>query len=114
MPSETNEPSVAINVFYNDRRLLALNSYDAKDVYGNKDLIEGKESVQKAMEIGLKLNALPEPYKTFYARRCLNEIAKQLGTVLDFPNANNNNNNNNDEEMKLLSNDDEFMKAFAY
>jgi len=116
LPSETNEPSVAINVFYNDRRLLALNSYDAKDVYGNKDLIEGKESVQKAMEIGLKLNALPEPYKTFYARRCLNEIAKQLGTVLDFPNANNNNNNNNnnDEEMKLLSNDDEFMKAFAY
>ena len=92
LPCEDEEcltPSVAINVFYNDARLLkgevAGMEYDARDVYGNKDIVVGRESIKKASEIGAKLDALPEPYRTFYARRCLNEIAQQLGTVLKIP-----------------------------
>jgi tRNA wybutosine-synthesizing protein 5 len=84
LPSETNEPSVAVNVFYNDERLKP-EDYDAKDVYGNKDLVVAKDAMKKASELGANLNSLPEPYKTFYARRCLNEIAAQLGMFLDIP-----------------------------
>ena len=84
LPSETNEPSVAVNVFYNDERLKP-EDYDAKDVYGNKDLVVAKDAMKKSSELGANLNSLPEPYKTFYARRCLNEIAAQLGMFLDIP-----------------------------
>jgi len=81
LPSETNEPSVAVNVFYNRVDI----DYDAKDVYGNKDLVKGKDAMQKASELGAMLNTLPPPYRTFYARRCLNEIAAQLNMYLRIP-----------------------------
>lgn len=81
LPSETNEPSVAVNVFYNRVDI----DYDGKDVYGNKDPVKGKDAMQKASELGAMLNTLPPPYKTFYARRCLNEIAAQLDMYLRIP-----------------------------
>ena len=81
LPSETNEPSVAVNVFYNRVDI----DYDGKDVYGNKDPVKGKDAMQKASELGAMLNTLPPPYKTFYARRCLNEIAAQLNMYLRIP-----------------------------
>ena len=81
LPSETNEPSVAVNVFYNRVDI----DYDGKDVYGNKDPVKGKDAMQKASELGAMLNTLPLPYRTFYARRCLNEIAAQLDMYLRIP-----------------------------
>ena len=84
LPSETNEPSVAVNEFFNDADLEA-QDYDAKDVYGNKDLVKGKKALQNASEIGAMLSTLPSQYQEFYARRCLNEIAAQLGMHLNVP-----------------------------
>jgi hypothetical protein len=84
LPSETNEPSVAVNEFFNDADLEA-QDYDAKDVYGNKDLVKGKKALQNASEIGAMLSTLPSQYQEFYARRCLNEIAAQLGMHLHVP-----------------------------
>jgi tRNA wybutosine-synthesizing protein 5 len=74
--AEDSEPSVAVNVFW---RSLTDDEYDAKDIYGNKDLRAGKDAVDSARRAGEGLRHLPEPYKTFYLRRATRALAEQAG-----------------------------------
>ena len=74
--AEDDEPSVAVNVFW---RSLADDEYDAKDIYGNKDLCAGKDAIELARRAGEGLRHLPEPYKTFYLRRASRALAEQAG-----------------------------------
>ena len=70
-------PSVAVNVFW--RSLSDKSAYDAKDIYGNKDMCAGKEACELATRAGDALRTLPEPYKSFYARRAVKMFANQVG-----------------------------------
>nr|CAB3267408.1 tRNA wybutosine-synthesizing protein 5-like [Phallusia mammillata] len=65
------EFGIAVNVFW---RELDESYYDAKDVYGNKDLVPAARSmdiVNRALKV---LDALPGPYKDFYARKIIAHI----------------------------------------
>ena len=65
---------IAVNVFW---RHLKAGQYDAKDVYGNKDLIPAQHAMQ-AMDRALKhLNTLPAEYKDFYARRMIQTLQQK-------------------------------------
>ena len=70
------EASVAVNVFWRD---LTNDEYDAKDIYGNKDIVSGKEACELALRAGDAIKELPEPYKSFYARRAIRALANQIG-----------------------------------
>ena len=70
------EASVAVNVFWRD---LTNDEYDAKDIYGNKDIVSGKEACELALRAGDAMKELPEPYKSFYARRAIRALANQVG-----------------------------------
>jgi tRNA wybutosine-synthesizing protein 5 len=74
--SAGTEASVAVNVFWRD---LANDEYDAKDIYGNKDIVSGKEACELALRAGDAIKELPEPYKSFYARRAIRALANQIG-----------------------------------
>ena len=68
--------SVAVNVFWrgHDERL-----YNAKDIYGNKDLPVADTAMAAASKIGKQLKTLPEPFRTFYARRAAAELLACAG-----------------------------------
>ena len=75
--ADEGTPSVAVNVFW--RSLDDKRAYDAKDIYGNKDMCAGKEACELAIRAGDALRAVPEPYKSFYARRAVKMFANQVG-----------------------------------
>ena len=59
---------VAVNVFW---RHLNKEMYDAKDTYGNKDLVPATRAMQIVDRSIKALEELPEDYRDFYARRII-------------------------------------------
>lgn len=80
--SDDGSPSVAVNVFWRDQALVKRNEYDAKDIYGNKEMSSGKEACELAARAGEALRDLREPFKSFYARRAVRLLAAQVGVRL--------------------------------
>lgn len=58
--------SVAVNVFW---RGLDAAEYNAKDIYGNKDLRAAERAIAAAEKAAALVSHLPEPYRSFYAHR---------------------------------------------
>ena len=63
--------SVAVNVFWRGH---AAALYNPKDIYGNKDLPAADVAMAAATKAGQQLNGLPEPFRTFYARRAAAQL----------------------------------------
>jgi len=74
--TECGGASVAVNVFW---RRLSVDEYESKDIYGNKDVVSGTEACDLALRAGDAIKDLPEPYKSFYARRAIRALAHQIG-----------------------------------
>jgi tRNA wybutosine-synthesizing protein 5 len=81
--------SCSINLFWRD---LAVEQYEAKDLYGNRDLMIGKNIVAAATNLKQLLDSttLPSKYKDFYRNKALTIIQEQSNTQ---DNSNNNNDN---------------------
>ncbi|GFH29715.1 uncharacterized protein HaLaN_28426 [Haematococcus lacustris] len=45
--------------------------YEAKDLYGNRDLVQANIAIAAAREAAAKLAHLPEPYRSFYTQRVI-------------------------------------------
>lgn len=63
--------SVAVNVFWRGH---AAALYNPKDIYGNKDLPAADAAMATATKAGEQLKSLPEPFRTFYARRAAAQL----------------------------------------
>jgi hypothetical protein len=72
--------SVAVNVFF---RTFEPSAYNPSDIYGNKDLVAGKEACDLASRAGSALDELPEPFRSFYARRAVKALANQLAVRIN-------------------------------
>ena len=59
---------VSVNVFW---RALSEGAYTSGDVYGNKDLMAGVESMRRAEEAVRQLQELPTVYRDFYIDRAV-------------------------------------------
>jgi tRNA wybutosine-synthesizing protein 5 len=71
---------VAINVFWKN---LDPDLYDAKDPYGNKDLLPAAKSLRMLDNVIKQLETLPAEYRDFYARQLISRIeAKCLNESL--------------------------------
>ena len=71
--SELDGPTVSINSFF---RHLPDDSYERKDLYGNRDLVEANvadAAIGKAIE---SLNTLPDHYKEFYKSRAISRMKR--------------------------------------
>ena len=73
-------PSVAVNTFWRSTALATFGEYDAKDIYGNKELNSGKEACDLALRAGEALRHLPFRIKCFYARRAIKLLANQTSS----------------------------------
>lgn len=65
------ESGVAVNVFW---KHLNDSEYDSTDTYGNKDLVSAARAdtvLDRALRL---LDAVPDDYRDFYARRMINKI----------------------------------------
>jgi tRNA wybutosine-synthesizing protein 5 len=71
---------VAVNVFF---RTFEPSAYNPSDIYGNKDLVAGKEACDLASRAGSALDELPEPFRSFYARRAVKALANQLAVRIN-------------------------------
>jgi tRNA wybutosine-synthesizing protein 5 len=71
------DAGVAVNVFW---RHLEANQYDRTDTYGNKDLVVAARAAQGVDRAVKLLDALPDEYRDFYARKLIARI--QLKTCL--------------------------------
>ncbi|KAF7488584.1 tRNA wybutosine-synthesizing protein 5 [Sarcoptes scabiei] len=70
------EFSIGINMFWKD---FSLNKfYDLTDVYGNKDLIPGKNSLNSLKRILTDLNRLPKKYRNFYVHLMISVLRREL------------------------------------
>jgi hypothetical protein len=78
--SRTSPLSVAVNVFWRCEGTHEL--HDAGDAYGNKDPPAARRAGDLAALAGDAIDALPEPHRTFYARRAVQRLAAQLGMEL--------------------------------
>lgn len=70
--------SVAVNVFW---RGLPAAEYSAKDVYGNKDLPTAQRACEAARKAAAHLAHLPEPYRSFYARKAAMALQEACGAA---------------------------------
>jgi len=68
---------VAVNVFWKN---LDHNLYDKNDFYGNKDLLPAAKALQGVENAVKLLSTLPDQYKDFYLRRCMNSMGKHLNS----------------------------------
>jgi hypothetical protein len=64
---------ISLNLFW---RELPLGLYQAKDLYGNKDLVAGVHVLQAAADIARELENIPKQYAEFYARRAVEVIRR--------------------------------------
>ena len=71
--------SIAVNVFW---RCLPAEEHDPRDLFGNKDPPAARRASELAARAGLSIAHLPEPHRTFYARRAVQRFAAQLGMEL--------------------------------
>ncbi|XP_054277778.1 tRNA wybutosine-synthesizing protein 5-like [Macrosteles quadrilineatus] len=69
---------VAVNVFWKN---LDHSLYEKNDFYGNKDLVPAAKAFQNVENAVKLLSLLPEQYKDFYLRRCMNNMCKHLNTT---------------------------------
>ena len=77
---ESGDMSIAVNVFW---RCLPEQEHDAGDLYGNKDPPAARLASELAARAGEAISHLPEPHKSFYARRTITRLAEQLGMRLE-------------------------------
>ena len=70
------EFSVGINVFW---RGAPNGLYNGKDIYGNKDLPQACAAIARAGKVGQDLSRLPEPFRSFYARRAAAQLLAEAG-----------------------------------
>jgi tRNA wybutosine-synthesizing protein 5 len=75
---EGSGPSIAVNAFWRPARVPETES-DPGDVFGNKDPPASRRAAELAARAGSALANLPEPHRTFYARRAIEAFAAQLG-----------------------------------
>lgn len=78
---EFGDMSIAVNVFW---RCLPEQDHDAGDLYGNKDPPAARQASELAARAGAAISQLPEPHKSFYARRTIKRLAEQLGMRLEW------------------------------
>lgn len=71
--------SIAVNVFW---RCLPAGEHDPADLFGNKDPPAARRASDLAARAGAAIAHLPEPHRTFYARRAVQRFAAQLGMEL--------------------------------
>ena len=69
--------SVAVNVFWKSHAAAGL--HDAKDLYGNRDPPAASKALDHAAAAAAQLAALPEPFRSFYARRAARELLEAAG-----------------------------------
>ena len=69
------EWGVAVNVFW---RHLAEKHYDAKDVYGNRDVVQYTRASQCLERAMTHLRELPAVYADFYARRLVQKLETKV------------------------------------
>lgn len=69
------DPCIAVNVFW---RHLPRPCYEAKDIYGNKDLVAGQSALNHATALRSDLAALPPYYRRFYLQRIITQLAVDL------------------------------------
>ena len=78
--------SVALNVFWRSHHVGGPqhkkaggdpNLYSAKDLYGNRDPPAAARAIELAQQAAAELRRLPEPFKSFYARRAVREIEQE-------------------------------------
>jgi hypothetical protein len=77
--------SVALNVFFRGwhhhtgaAAAAARDLYELKDLYGNKDPPAAARAITGATAAAAELERLPEPFRSFYGRRAIREIAAAL------------------------------------
>jgi tRNA wybutosine-synthesizing protein 5 len=71
--------SIAVNVFW---KCLPDGEHDPGDLFGNKDPPAARRASELAARAGAAIAHLPEPHRTFYARRAVQRLAAQLGMQL--------------------------------
>jgi hypothetical protein len=71
--------SIAVNVFW---KCLPAGEHDPGDLFGNKDPPAARRASDLAARAGAAIAHLPEPHRTFYARRAVQRLAVQLGMEL--------------------------------
>ena len=64
-----------MNVFW---RHLESKEYDKNDMYGNHDLVSAMKADQILDRALKQLDALPSPYRTFYAKRMMAKIDSKI------------------------------------
>ena len=72
------EFGVAVNVFW---KHLDNSFYDAKDTYGNKDLLPASRASQIIDKALKALEEMPEDYRDFYARRIVSKVKRRCYSV---------------------------------
>jgi len=68
--------SVAVNVFWRHHPGAL---YNPKDIYGNKDLPAFDAASAAVSKLGQELKKLPEPFRSFYARRAAAQLLASAG-----------------------------------
>jgi tRNA wybutosine-synthesizing protein 5 len=71
----TEDPSISINVFF---KHLSDEMYEAKDLYGNKDLIIAEQAMAEVEKACERLGNLPAHYSQFYLRKLLSSVESHL------------------------------------
>ena len=71
--------SVALNVFWRSHPAKGLHS--PKDLYGNKDPPVATQALELTDAAAETIAALPEPFRSFYARRAARKVLERCGVV---------------------------------
>ena len=71
--------SVAVNVFWRSHHPPTDGLYDTKDLYGNRDPPAAGKALDHAAAAAAHIRRLPEPFRSFYARRAARELLAAAG-----------------------------------